>query len=45
MESNFGVTYMWAAYAAVWLIHAAYLLWLRGQKNQLKRDIEESRRG
>ena len=45
MNPNFGINYMWAAYAVVWLIHAGYLLWMRGQARQLQQEIEESKRG
>ncbi len=45
MNPSFGISYMWAAYAAVWIIHAAYLLWMRSQASQLNAEIEEAKRG
>ena len=45
MNPNFATNYMWAAYAAVWIIHLSYLLWLWAQSQQLQAEVEEANRG
>ena len=50
MPTSFGTNFMWAAYAAVWLIHGGYLLYLRSESRKLKAEMaevahSESRRG
>ena len=41
MNSNFAINYMWAAYAAVWIIHGGYLLWLHTQARHLRAEMAE----
>jgi len=38
------MSYLFAAYAATWIIHIAYLGWLARRYARLRREIEELRR-
>jgi len=38
------MNYLFAAYAATWIIHIAYLGWLARRYARLRREIEELRK-
>jgi CcmD family protein len=38
------MTYLYAAYAATWLIHIAYLGWMAMRYRRLQREIQELRK-
>ncbi len=38
------MTYLYAAYAATWVIHVAYLGWLARRYVRLRQEIEELKR-
>ncbi|MBV9573639.1 MAG: CcmD family protein [Acidobacteriales bacterium] len=38
------MTYLYAAYAATWIIHLGYLAWLGSRYARLRKEIEELKR-